>query len=43
MNYELGGFYVGQLVANGMLHEMMYGKKAANKNIIFSMVKKLFK
>lgn len=40
---ELGGFYVGQLVANEMLHEMMYGKKAAKKNTIFSLVKKLFK
>ena len=43
MSYELGGMYIGQMVANDMLHEMMYGKKATKKSTFFSMIKKLFK
>ncbi|WP_281259837.1 hypothetical protein [Vibrio albus] len=43
MSFELGAVYVSQVVANEMLHEMMYGKAQPKKKSFFSKVKAFFK
>jgi hypothetical protein len=43
MNYELGGAFIGQLIANDQLNEMLYGTATTKNRSIFSIVKMLFK